>query len=203
VIHHRAFVHPLAHVDRETVRLGAGTKVWQFASITRCTVMGEDCSVSPGAMLDGSIYGDRVVISGGVTCGAGFKVGNDVFLGPSVCLGNDMWPFASKDGYDDEALRSGERFAVVIEDGASIGALSMILPGVTIGKGAMVAAGSRVTRDVPPGGVWRAENGYIGNVPDDWQEKRMRWVRDRGPSKEAIRQWGRDIEQLIGDQTEC
>lgn len=173
---HRAFIHPRAWVD-DTVKLGSGTKVWQFASITRGTIMGKDCSVSPFAMLDGSVYGDRVVVSGGVTCGAGFKIGNDVFLGPSVCLGNDMWPFSSKEGYDDAALRSGDKFAVIVEDGAAIGALSIILPGVTIGKGAMIAAGSRVDRSVPAGMVWRAENKYISNVPADWQSKRMRWAK--------------------------
>ena len=86
MIHFEAFIHPKAHVDRETVRLGAGTKVWQFASITRGTIMGEDCSVSPHAMLDGSIYGDRVIISAGYAAGAGFKVGSAVFLGPNVTL---------------------------------------------------------------------------------------------------------------------
>jgi len=133
LIHQTAFIHPLAHVDGATI--GARTKVWQFASITRGTVLGEDCSVSPFAMLDGSVYGDRVIISGGVMAGAGFKVGSDVFLGPNVVLANDCWPFASKDGYRDDLLRNGEHWAVIIEDGAAIGAGAVILPGITIGKG--------------------------------------------------------------------
>lgn len=170
-----AFIHPKAHVD-ETVTLGAGTKVWQFASVTRGTVMGMDCSVSPFAMLDGSVYGDRVVVSGGVTCGAGFLVGSDVFLGPSCCLGNDMWPAAHKDGYDDAMLRSGEHFAVIVEDGATIGALAMVLPGVRVGRGAVVAAGAVVDRDVPDGSLWR-RNGYLSPVPAERNAKRMRWAR--------------------------
>jgi UDP-3-O-[3-hydroxymyristoyl] glucosamine N-acyltransferase len=168
-------IHPLAHVDGDVV-LGTGTRVWQFASITRGAVLGEDCSVSPFAMLDGSIYGDRVVISGGVKAGAGFKVGNDVFLGPNVVLCNDCWPFASKDGYDDAALRSGEKFAVVIEDGAAIGAGALILPGIRIGAGAVVAAGAVVEGNVAPGVVYR-RNAYVSpDVPDRWREKRMRWA---------------------------
>lgn len=121
----KAFIHPQAHVD-DDVKLGAGTRVWQFASITRGTVMGEDCSVSPGAMLDGSVYGDRVIVSGGVKAGAGFKVGDDVFLGPNVVLCNDCWPFATKDGYRDDLLRDGKHFAVVIGNGAAIGAGAVI-----------------------------------------------------------------------------
>jgi len=168
-------IHHLAHVDADVV-LGAGTRIWQFASVTRGTVMGRDCSVSPFAMLDGSVYGDRVVVSGGVTCGAGFKVGNDVFLGPSCCLANDMWPASSKDGYDDATLRGGERFAVIVEDGATIGALAVVLPGVRVGRGAIVAAGAVVDRDVPDGFLWR-RNGYLAPVPVERNAKRMRWAR--------------------------
>lgn len=169
-------IHPLAYVD-DTVTLGEGTRVWQFASITRGTVMGRDCSVSPFAMLDGSVYGDGVIVSGGVMAGAGFLVGNNVFLGPNVVLCNDLWPFADKEGYDDPALRSGERFAVVIEDGAAIGAGAVILPGVRIGAGAVVAAGAVVERDVP-GGMVIHRNGYHGiHVPAHWRESRMRWVK--------------------------
>lgn len=170
------FIHHLAHVD-DTVVIGAGTRIWQFASVTRGTVMGRDCSVSPFAMLDGSVYGDRVIISGGVMAGAGFKIGDDVFLGPNVVLANDMWPFASKDGYRDDLLRDGEHFAVIIEDGAAIGAGAIILPGVRIGKGAVVAAGAVVERDVAAGTVYR-RNAYTSpSVPPRWREKRMRWAR--------------------------
>lgn len=169
-----AFVHPKALVD-DDVTLGAGSRVWQFASITRGTVMGQACSVSPFAMLDGSIYGDNVVVSGGVMAGAGFKVGNGVFLGPGVLLVNDVYPAARKDGYDDAALRSGERFAVIIEDGAMIGGHAVIMPGVRIGAGAIVAAGAVVTKDLPAGMIWN-RNDYVRIAPLEWQEKRMRWA---------------------------
>lgn len=167
-------IHPLAHVE-DSVTLGAGTRVWQFASLTRGTVMGADCSVSPFAMLDGSIYGDRVIVSGGVKAGAGFKVGNDVFLGPNVVLANDLWPFASKDGYDDAVLRAGERFAITIGEGAFIGANATVKPGVTIGRGSGVECGAVVDRYVPDGMLYRV-GGYISMVPEDWREKRMRWA---------------------------
>lgn len=175
MIHHRAFVHPKAHVDADTVMIGAGTKVWQFASITRGTVLGEDCSVSPFAMLDGSIYGDRVVISGGVKAGAGFKIGSDVFLGPNVVLCNDCWPFATKEGYRDDLLRDGEHFAVIIEDGAAIGAGAVVLPGVRIGAGSVVAAGAVVRGNIPPGHIYQ-RNDYRALLPDDCRDRRMRWA---------------------------
>lgn len=169
------FIHPMAVVD-DDVKIGVGSKVWQFASITRGTVMGKDCSVSPFAMLDGSIYGDRVVVSGGVMAGAGFKVGSDVFIGPNVVLCNDLWPFASKEGYDDAALRSGERFAVIIDDGAAIGAGAVLLPGVRIGKGSVVAAGAVVTHSIADGVVFNTD-GYVRlKINPDWPKHRMRWA---------------------------
>lgn len=108
--------------------------------------------------------------------GPGFKIGNDVFIGPNVVLANDVWPSTSLEGYDDAKLRSGEHFAVIIGDGAMIGANSVILPGVRIGIGAVVAAGCVVSRSVPDGMVHR-HNGYIGlGVPGNWREKRMRFA---------------------------
>lgn len=169
-------IHPKAHVDPDVI-LGEGTKIWQFASVTRGTVMGKNCTVSPHAMLDGSWYGDSVVVSGGVMAGAGFKVGSNVFLGPNVTLANDVWPFATKDGYRDDLLRDGEHFAVIIGDGAAIGANAVILPGVKIGAGAVVAAGAVVPHDVPDGMVFNA-NGYIRDkINPDWRKYRMRFAR--------------------------
>lgn len=170
------FIHEKAHVDAD-VHLGSGTKIWQFASVTRGTIMGNDCSVSPHAMLDGSVYGDGVIISGGVMAGAGFLVGNSVFIGPNVVLCNDCYPSADKTGYRDDLLRGGNQFAVIIEDGAMIGAGAVILPGVRIGAGAMVAAGAVVERDVPASMVYRRNQYTSPTVPERWAERRMRWAR--------------------------
>lgn len=170
MIHETAIVHPKAHVD-ETASVGARTRIWQFASVTRGTVIGEDCSVSPHAMLDGSKYGDRVVISGGVMAGDGFRVGNDVFLGPNVTLCNDRWPVSNKDGYRADLLRRG--FVTVrILDGAWIGANAVVLPGVTVGKGSAVAAGAAAHCDVPDGYIY-LRDGRLLPIKPEWRENRM------------------------------
>lgn len=170
MIHGGAFVHHLAHVEDDCA-IGARTKVWQFASVTRGTVLGEDCTVSPHAMLDGSVYGDRTVISAGVAAGCGFEVGNDVFLGPNVTLCNDRWPTANKDGYRGDLLRRG--FVTVrIKDGSWVGANAVVLPGVTIGKNAAVAAGAVVHCDVPDGYLFTRSNGML-LIKDAWRKRRM------------------------------
>ena len=90
--------------------------------------------------------GDRCKIQNFATLYQGLKIGNDVFIGPHVCFTNDLYPRA--------AIWNEERFAkTLVKDGASVGANSTIIAGVTIGKYAMVGAGAVVTKDVPDYGV--------------------------------------------------
>lgn len=169
-----AFIHPKAHVQDATV--GARTKVWQFASVTGGTVLGEDCSVSPAAMLHGPVFGDRCIISGGVMMGPGFVLGSDIFVGPNVTLCNDLWPTADKAGWDVEMLRDGRCVAVRVKDGASIGANAAILPGVTLGERSMVAAGAVCGQDVPAGCLFK-RSGQIVEINPAWTRRRMRAAR--------------------------
>lgn len=154
-----AFVHPKAHV--EDSKIGPRTKVWQFASVTRGAVLGADCSVAPGAMLDGCRFGDRCCIGPSVSMGPGFKVGGDCFIGPSVTFANDAWPTADKTGFDAEAYRRGALWAVIMEDGASIGANAVILPGVRIGAGAVIAAGAVCGVNVPAGHLFARDGRLV------------------------------------------
>lgn len=158
-----------------TCTIGARTNVWQFASLTRGTIVGDDCTISPHCMLDGVRIGDRCHLQGNVQAGAGFKVGNDVFIGPSVVFANDLYPSVDQDGFDLKALQVNDRFAVIVEDWASIGAMAVILPGVRIGEGALIASHALVNRDVPAGMIW-TRDGHLIEKPNDWRERRMRWA---------------------------
>lgn len=162
-------IHPKAHVEGSTI--GARTKVWQFASITRGTVLGEDCSVAPFALLDGAKFGDRCIVSMFVAMGAGFIIGDDVFIGPSVTFCNDAWPRANKEGFDLAGLQDGSIVCVRVGNGASIGANAVILPGVTIGEGAMIAAGAVVGRDVPARHLFKRDGSM---QPITGQPRRMK-----------------------------
>jgi len=166
-----SFVHKKAHVQDAT--LGEGCLIWQFASVTRGVVLGRECSVAPGAMLDGCRFGDRCRIGPSVSMGPGFQVGDDVFIGPSVTLCNDAWPSAGKDGFDAEALRSGEFVTIRVGDRAIIGANAVLLPGVTIGADAVVAAGAVCGRDVPDGHLFMRD-GSIVPVQPAMRKRRMR-----------------------------
>lgn len=170
------FIHPLAYVD-DNCQIGRGTRINHFASVTRGTILGENCVVWPFAMLDGSSFGDRCKIASGVAMGAGFLVGNDVFIGPNVTICNDMWPSVDKEGYDDYQLRLGVKFAVIIEDGVSIGAGAVILPGVRIGKRSVIAAGTVVGVDVPPSSLFVQMGPQFDYVGMAEHGPRMRWAR--------------------------
>jgi len=163
-------IHPKAHVEVPKNVSDTAT-IWQFASVTGDTWIGAETVVSPFAMLHGPFIGRRCRISGGVMMGPGFVIGDDVFIGPNVTLCNDAWPRASKIGYDVESLAT--RPAVVVHNGASIGANAVILAGVTIGANAMIAAGSVVHADVPAGMLW-INGGYRMQAYDG---ERMRYAK--------------------------
>lgn len=171
----KSFLHPCAQVDRDCV-IGAGSRVWQFASVIRKAKVGDDCSIASCAIVDGSTIGDRVIISHGAFIDPGIVIGNDVFIGPHVSMCNDFWPRVTKDGwFNVDDLVSGKIVVTRIDAGASIGANAVLLPGISIGKGAMIAAGAVVTRSVEAGYKF-TRDGYVQAIDPDREIERRRWV---------------------------
>ena len=127
------------------VVLGAGCQVGHGALIRERNVLGEGASVGSGALLEpGNRVGDRTRIHSGCFL-ASVTLGDDVFCGPGVTFTDDSHPPCPN--YPDCCE------GVVVEDGAALGARAVLLPGVTVGRGALVGAGSVVTRSVEPGVV--------------------------------------------------
>lgn len=169
-VHILAWLHPKCEVVGVTI--GARTKVWQFASVIRKSVVGEYCNIASCAIVDGAVVGDRCIISHSAFIDPGIAIGNDVFIGPHVSLCNDYWPRVSKDGwFDVQKLIDREIIVTTIEDGASIGANAVLMPGLTIGARAMIAAGATVTRSVPADFLCRRDGSL---VPIDREPNRMR-----------------------------
>jgi len=135
------FVHPNALCESTTI--GAGTRVWAFAHVLPGAVIGADCNICDGVFVENDVtVGDRVTVKCGVQLWDGVTLADDVFIGPNVTFTNDRMPRSKQ--YPDQFLRT------TVEAGASIGANATILPGLTIGRSAMVGAGAVVTRSVPP-----------------------------------------------------
>lgn len=144
-----ATIHPSAEVSAEA-RIGGGTMIWHQAQIREGVVIGEDCIIGKGVYVDfGVRIGSRVKIQNYALIYHGTEIEDGVFVGPQVCFTNDRNPRAVT---PDGALKTADDWEVgkiVLRQGASIGAGAILLPGIEIGRFALVAAGSVVTTSVP------------------------------------------------------
>lgn len=172
MIHATAFAHKLAVID-ETATIGPYCKVWQFASVIRGSVLGDLCSVASCAIVDGARLGNCCIVSHGAFVDPGIKIGHGVFIGPHVSLCNDAWPRVGKTGFEIDKLINGSFITTVIEDDASLGANVVVLPGIVIGEGAMVAAGAVVDRDVPGHHIFKRDGG-LAKIDQGRDPRRMR-----------------------------
>jgi UDP-2-acetamido-3-amino-2,3-dideoxy-glucuronate N-acetyltransferase len=138
------FVHPAGICESEDI--GEGTRIWAFAHVLPGARLGAEVNVCDHVFIENDVVvGDRVTLKSGVQLWDGIRLGNDVFVGPNVSFTNDRFP---------RSKQYPEKFPVTrIDDGASLGAGSVILPGVWIGRNAMVGAGAVVTKDVPANAV--------------------------------------------------
>jgi len=123
--------------------IGEGTKVWHFVNLYGCTI-GEGCTVGSFVEIQKDVViGDNVTVSSHTLLCSLVEVEDDVFIGHGVMTINDLYPPSRKrTGSEQEWQRT------LIKRGATIGSNATLLP-VVIGKGAIVAAGAVVTKDVP------------------------------------------------------
>ena len=168
------YIHPKAEVH-DDCEIGEGTTIWQFASVIRGAKIGRQVNIASGTTIDGSEIGDGTVLGHCIAMGPGFVIGKNCFLGPGVVLCNDAWPRAGKSNFDLSAYKDCP--AIVIEDGASVGANSVIMAGVRIGKMAMIAAGSVVRCDVPPRTLYM-NDGSMQEIVNESAKKRIRHASD-------------------------
>lgn len=144
------YVDATALVEKD-VAIGPGSKVWHQAHIRTRARIGDRCILGKGVFVDFDVViGDDCKLQNYVCVYHGVSLGRGVFIGPHATFTNDMWPRATNPKF--EALKDGEWDVgtTVVGDGVAIGANSTILPNVTIGKWALVGAGSVVTKDVQP-----------------------------------------------------
>jgi acetyltransferase-like isoleucine patch superfamily enzyme len=136
------FIHPTANIS-DKVQIGARSKVWINVQIREHAMIGQDCILSKDVYIDhGVVIGNRCKIQNSVSVYNGVEIGDDVFVGPNVAFTNDRVPRAFNTSWKTTPTHVG--------NGASLGANSTIICGVNVGEYAMIAAGSVVTKDVPP-----------------------------------------------------
>lgn len=164
-----ARIHPTAEVSSDA-QIGVGARIWNQVQVREGAVIGEATIIGKNSYIDfGVSVGPRCKIQNNVSVFHGVTIEDGVFLGPHVCFTNDRLPRAinpdgSSKGEEDWTVTS-----TLVRTGASIGAGSVILPGVTLGRFCLVAAGSVVTRSV-------AANALVVGSP----ARRVGWVCDCG-----------------------
>ncbi|WP_307844473.1 acyltransferase [Actinospica acidithermotolerans] len=137
LVHDRAFV-------------GGDTAVWHLAQVREDARIGEQCVIGRGVYVGAGVrIGDRVKIQNYALVYEPALVEDGVFVGPAVVFTNDRHPRAITAEGDAKSAADWTPVGVVVKYGASIGAGAVCVAPVTIGRWALVAAGSVVTRDVP------------------------------------------------------
>ena len=136
--------------DVQALDLGLRTHIWQYTVILSGAKIGSDCNICSHCFVESDVViGDRVTIKSGVQIWNGVRIEDDVFVGPNVTFCNDRFPRSKQ--YPEKWE------TVILKKGCSIGGNATLLPGITVGEGAMVGAGAVVTKDV------KANATVIGN----------------------------------------
>jgi len=133
---------------QEGVEIGKGTKIWQNCQVLKGAQIGEDCVIGHNCFIGFKAkLGKGVKIESNVDVWEKVTLEDYVFVGPSVVFTNDKNPRAKypKSKYP----KYGQWKSTLVKEGATLGANSTILCGLTIGKWAMVGAGAVVTKDIP------------------------------------------------------
>lgn len=153
-------IHPSSEIKSN--QIGDGTDIWQFCVILKGAEIGKNCNINANVFIENDvIIGNRVTVKSGVQLWDGLRIEDDVFIGPNATFTNDLNPRSKK--YPQSFPKT------YIRAFASVGANATIMPGIEIGKFAMIGAGAVVTRSIP-------ERALVVGVP----AKIVGWVNDDG-----------------------
>ena len=168
------FSHETAVIDQDC-SIGERTKIWHFSHIMPTAILGERCNLGQNVVVSpGVILGNNVKVQNNVSIYTGVICEDDVFLGPSMVFTNILNPRSA-------IVRRDQYVETRVEKGASIGANATIVCGNTIGRYALIGAGSVVTKPVPAYAL------IVGNPG-----KQIGWVSEYGhrlhfdSNKEAV-----------------
>jgi len=143
-----AFVHATALVE-DGASIGEGARIWHQAQVRTRANIGARCIVGKGAFVDFDVtIGDDSKLQNYACVYHGVSLGRGVFVGPHAVFTNDLRPRATDPTFAPLGDGDWEVGETTVRDGAAIGANATILPGIEIGRWAMIGAGAVVTRDV-------------------------------------------------------
>ncbi|MGE5616019.1 MAG: acyltransferase [Bacillota bacterium] len=136
-------IHPTAIID-DGAKIGDGTRIWHWVHICPRARIGERCTLGQNVYIGNDVViGNNVRVQNNVSVYDAVTLEDDVFCGPSMVFTNVYNPRS-------HVSRKSEYLPTLVKRGATLGANSTIVCGLTIGEFAFVGAGTVVTRDVPP-----------------------------------------------------
>ena len=136
------FAHESSYVD-QPCEIGAGTKIWHFTHIMMNCRIGMNCNLGQNVVVSPDVViGNNVKIQNNVSVYTGCVLEDDVFCGPSMVFTNVTNPRS-------HVIRKNEYKTTLVKQGASFGANSTVVCGITVGRYAFAGAGSVLTRDLP------------------------------------------------------
>lgn len=146
-------IHASAYVSDAAV-VGDGTSIWHESQVRERARIGRNCILAKSVYVDFDVrIGDNCKIQNRASIYHGTTLADGVFVGPHVILTNDKLPRAINPDGSRKSDDDWEVGPITVDKGASLGAGSIVLPGVTIGEFALVGSGAVVTRDVPAHGM--------------------------------------------------
>ena len=156
------FNHYTAIIDNNSI-IGQNTKIWHFSHIMEYSVIGEHCNIGQNVVVSPNvILGNNVKVQNNVSIYSGVECEDDVFLGPSCVFTNIKNPRSS-------IVRKHNFLKTLVKKGATIGANSTIICGITIGSYSLIGAGSVLTKNTEDYSL------YYGNPA-----KKKGWVSEFG-----------------------
>jgi UDP-2-acetamido-3-amino-2,3-dideoxy-glucuronate N-acetyltransferase len=136
------FAHESSYVD-EPCQIGEGTKIWHFSHVMKNCRIGRGCNIGQNVVVSPDVtIGNNVKIQNNVSVYTGCILEDDVFCGPSMVFTNVINPRS-------HVTRKDEYKTTLVKRGASLGANSTVVCGITVGQYSFAGAGAVLTRDVP------------------------------------------------------
>lgn len=131
--------------------IGEGTALWHLCQVREGAVLGANCVIGRGVYIGAGVrLGNNCKVQNHALVYEPARLGDGVFIGPAVVLTNDTYPRAVNPDGSPKSAADWEAVGVTIDEGAAVGARAVCVAPVHIGAWSLVAAGSVVTKDVPP-----------------------------------------------------
>jgi UDP-2-acetamido-3-amino-2,3-dideoxy-glucuronate N-acetyltransferase len=143
------YIHPSAEVDKDVV-IGENCRIWSNVQIRSGARIGRETSLGRNCFVDlDVVVGDRVKVQNNASLYEGVTLEDGVFVGPHVVFTNDRIPRAVTPDGQLKATDDWVLGRTIVRHGAALGAGTVVVTGVEIGRWAMIGSGTVVTRDVP------------------------------------------------------